>query len=794
MKKLLIFCILIGFHHISIGQSVLDIYPNYNTIGVNIFLNSPDLENDATAVLEYKKSSENNWKPGFNLSRVDNKFNVLSGTVFWCTPNTSYDIRVTIKDPTTPTLDGKLLTGSTQTRLELQPPTPLKVLYVSPDGSGTSFTQAQPGRLQDALNAAVAGTKIQLDSGNYFVGNLTIPNSGTASNPIQIVGSPDGKSILNGSYEIPLVWTAFGNQGVWQTSTSAINPNLVIADGVRLYPHQTYPDLVNEQITLIYNPILGNHTEEAGISGFYRNPTGLPLINFGDPAGINNTKLYIKFLDNSNPNDKDIHVTRQAKCLTLNNNNHIYIKGLTFKYYGLGHIATALIIDNSSDITVDACFFDANNTGIRLNYDSKNITISNTEFKDYFVNWHAWKVKATQDDGLFLERFPRLSRYMEKGGIMVGNDFFGRGIVIRKNKFSGYHQAGHIAPKMTSISNVADTLKRGFEIDFYDNELIGVTGDFELDGHSRNIRVYNNHFSHIHTFSVAPAQDGPTYIMRNVFDDIIPDEYFYSSSLRQAKGQPLKFQYGDQNTTSRNGDIFFFHNTINTGNIAFGMFFNQTAIPDVFKRFVSKNNVIVNNSGIDLRIRTLTFPNLERSHNGYFSHNTTIASIDTNNTGGQDFNDISELYSIYGWEQNSIQESPLFVDATNGDYHLNDSSPMIDAGTIIIGINEDDYFGAKPDIGAFEWSSTNNIIEEKADNDIIVFPNPIPSGGILTIKINSFKGGKLTINNVHGQRVYAHVLNREITSIDLKDLLPGVYFIVINLDNKIITKKIIKSW
>jgi len=793
MKNIFLISYLIGILQICNSQSVLDLYTNYNTIGVSIRLSDADIEKDAIGKLEYKEATGGNWKTGFPLSRVDNNLNVLTGSVFWCKPNTAYNIRVSINDLTTPLLDGQLLTGTIQTRQEFQAPIPLRTLFVSPKGTGNIFSQQQPGNLQDALNIAEAGTKIHLDSGNYYVGNLTIPNSGTATNPIQIVGSTEGQSTLNGSYETPLVWTPYGNKGVWQTSTSSINPNLVIADGVRLYPHQTYPDLKNNQITLEYIFCAPSHKESAGISGFYRNPTGKPYIcKFGDPSNINKKKLYVKFLDGSNPNDKEIYVTKQGKSLQLKRNSHIYIKGINFKYYGLGSVASALIIDNSSDIVIDSCFFEANNTGIRLNHDSKNITIENTEFKDYFINWHAWKVKATQDNGVFLDRFPKLSRYIEKGGIMVGNDFYGRGIVIKNNRFNGYHQAGHIAPKMTSIPNIEDTLKRSFEIDFYNNELIGVTGDFELDGHSRNIRVFNNHFSHIHTFSVAPARDGPTYILRNVFDDIITDEFYYNSSVTQAKGQALKFQYGDKNTTSRNGDIFFFHNTINTGNIAFGMNFNQVTILNAFKRFVSKNNLIVNAQNINFKVRTRNQINLETDYNGYFSENNVIAHIDTNNTGGQDYTQIKDLFPAYGWEANSIQSNPLFADASNGDYRLTINSPVIDAGTIIPGINDTDYFGKNPDIGAFEWRGPTNALDEKEKNEITIVPNPVLADGKLMVKFNNYKGCKLIIRSLQGQLVYEQMLKHKETNIDMKGLQSGVYFIIINTGSKTFTDIIIK--
>ncbi len=47
---------------------------------------------------------------------------------------------------------------------------------------------------------------------------------------------------------------------------------------------------------------------------------------------------------------------------------------------------------------------------------------------------------------------------------------------------------------------------------------------------------------------------------------------------------------------------------------------------------------------------------------------------------------------------NNINEDPLFVDATNGDFHLQETSTCIDAGTDI-GLP---YFGVAPDLGCYE--------------------------------------------------------------------------------------------
>jgi hypothetical protein len=56
----------------------------------------------------------------------------------------------------------------------------------------------------------------------------------------------------------------------------------------------------------------------------------------------------------------------------------------------------------------------------------------------------------------------------------------------------------------------------------------------------------------------------------------------------------------------------------------------------------------------------------------------------------------------YGWLKHGISADPLILNAGGGDFSLSDSSPCIDAGILVFGINDLRVKGSAPDIGAFE--------------------------------------------------------------------------------------------
>ena len=78
-----------------------------------------------------------------------------------------------------------------------------------------------------------------------------------------------------------------------------------------------------------------------------------------------------------------------------------------------------------------------------------------------------------------------------------------------------------------------------------------------------------------------------------------------------------------------------------------------------------------------------------------------------------------------GWEgEGNIDADPLFTDPNNGDYSLQDGSPCIDAGTADLdgdGVDEiTDYAGSAPDMGAYEFGESSEIMAGDTNFDGIV--------------------------------------------------------------------------
>ena len=86
---------------------------------------------------------------------------------------------------------------------------------------------------------------------------------------------------------------------------------------------------------------------------------------------------------------------------------------------------------------------------------------------------------------------------------------------------------------------------------------------------------------------------------------------------------------------------------------------------------------------------------------------------------------------------------PLFVDAANGDYHLQSNSPCIDAGISTNAPSTDFEGNIRPqgigyDIGAYEFSTITGV-QNNGLKKISVFPNPTAQKIYLPQQYNAYK-------------------------------------------------------
>jgi hypothetical protein len=118
------------------------------------------------------------------------------------------------------------------------------------------------------------------------------------------------------------------------------------------------------------------------------------------------------------------------------------------------------------------------------------------------------------------------------------------------------------------------------------------------------------------------------------------------------------------------------------------------------------------------------------------------------------------------WLDGNIDTDPLFTDPDNADFTLSENSPCIDAGTAffvwendtLLNLSPDDYFGAAPDIGAFEseYSAVPSdpfILYPLSFILCPAFPNPFNSATLLRFGLPEAGRVSLAIYDLEGQRV-----------------------------------------
>ncbi|MCF7920004.1 MAG: T9SS type A sorting domain-containing protein [Candidatus Cloacimonetes bacterium] len=171
-----------------------------------------------------------------------------------------------------------------------------------------------------------------------------------------------------------------------------------------------------------------------------------------------------------------------------------------------------------------------------------------------------------------------------------------------------------------------------------------------------------------------------------------------------------------------------------------------------------------------------------------------IEGIETSNNG------------TVNWLEGNIDEDPLYVDFPNGDYRLLSDSPCIDAGIdffeyeeeTIIDLDENDYFGIAPDMGACEYEPVPiNFDEIEAVKDfILIYPNPFNPVTNINFELNENSYVLLEIYNLKGEKVSTVINTKKNAGVhsviwDAENRSSGIYLLRLKTNEYCETRKLL---
>ena len=145
----------------------------------------------------------------------------------------------------------------------------------------------------------------------------------------------------------------------------------------------------------------------------------------------------------------------------------------------------------------------------------------------------------------------------------------------------------------------------------------------------------------------------------------------------------------------------------------------------------------------------------------YFSSNADPNTITISYSDIQDgeagiiINDNGTIY----WEEGNIDLDPLFTDELNGNFHLTENSPCIDAGDPNYPFDPD---GTISDMGAFYFNQLSDINEDEIQNlnmSLYNYPNPFNPNTTIKFSIQNDSKIKLLVFNIKGQNIKTLVQN-----------------------------------
>ena len=303
-------------------------------------------------------------------------------------------------------------------------------------------------------------------------------------------------------------------------------------------------------------------------------------------------------------------------------------------------------------------------------------------------------------------------------------------------------------------------------VEVYNNEIINTSVQSQLNGQSCHFH-HNIFAGTTNTPLVSNIIDAGIELQGYSYSEV-SNNIFENNIILNTEGPAIRISgnndYNVSNNTFRNNIIY------NCGSATSG----KSIIVEQNQFGTTQNNSFTNNL--------------------IYNANTTQTCEFRNNLV-----DVSNFNSINldGYQMaNNIADNPQLVDIANEDYHLNSSSPCINAGIVAMATldfegNSIPFNASATDIGIYEYQDNLSFADFNKNNSIVLFPNPVNE--VLQIQgLDLHKIKSISLTDISGKMITKNIFinNTIITS----HLPKGFYFIHIKTtDDTSITKKIIRQ-
>jgi hypothetical protein len=560
------------------------------------------------------------------------------GSLLWLEPETGYQVRVTLADPDGVT-GGASATTSFTTRADTLAEPGNRTLYVAMGGDdGNPGTDpAYPLATIQQAADIAAPGDLVMIAAGTYRESVLVTSSGTANQPIVFRGVGSA-TVIDGSDE------AIAGGVSWTAGASGVYSRTlgfttghVVTDLGRLFRYDSLAELVS----------LG----AGGPGGFY----------------LDGTTLHIKLTGGGSPAARQVFVARLENGFYLDGCSHVRIEQLCLRYFGSGDYGKGVYLRYANDSAVRHCLIhEVGSAGVWIKGGERNLVEHNQIWDSSIFDWIWSYTKGSS---------------AENNAVVLTNEV-GRGNLIRSNTISGtFNGIGPCggSPPPSGIS---------VETDVYDNRLSQLADDaFEPEGYCSNVRLWGNTIEDAHmAFAVAPAAPGPTYIVRNIAYNTGNTR---TSQIDGWTASALKINSGYSTPV---GPLYLLHNT----------FVTEAPQTDAvallnpgYSTFIeARNNIFAGTRYVLSKVNPVTLD--WDSDLLYTSDPTRFVYWQ-----GTQYTTIGALTAATGQETVGLMAAPDLSDPAGGDFTPAATSPLLDRGVLIPGIN-DSYSGAAPDIGAVE--------------------------------------------------------------------------------------------